>query len=366
MSKIKRLLNWWYTTNVPLHLEGEPGVGKTSAIENHAAELGVPLMVIIGSTREPADITGLPYIDPETKEVRYSPDPAIRELMQYEQGILFLDEFTNTPPQVQAALLRLVLERRVGTFTLPAGIRIIAASNPVHQAADGNDLSLPMRSRFTHIKFPFDVSEWLTEFPRNWGKPIDPAKCGLDIPAETLQFARSLVTSFLDSKRELVLDVPEQTESKTGYPCPRTWDFVSRYVAACLHAQVEPAEAADLYIGTVGEGAGLEFVHWVKNFDLPHPMDVLASPESYPLPRELDKLYTLLVAIATIAQDDHDLWLNAWKVMARVATQMNRADVAARAATLLARAPKAKNHEWLAPPEAALFVPLLRQAGQIP
>jgi len=363
--RIEQLLDWWYKANIPLHFVGAPGIGKTAAIEAYAEQLGVPLVVIIGSTREPADITGLPYIDPETKQVHYSPDPAIRELLNCDEAILFLDEFSNTTPPVQAALLRLVNERRVGTYALPPGIRIIAASNPIHQAADGNELSLPMQSRFTHVEFPFSTEEWLREFPRNWGHPIQPEKYGLNIPAETLQFARSLVVSFLDSKRELVLDVPEEVTGKYGYPCPRTWDFVSRYVAACLDAQVSPVEASTLYIGTVGEGAGLEFTHWIQHFDLPHPADVLSSPESYPLPQQADKLYTLLTAIANMAQDDHDLWKRAWVVMERAAT-MGRADVAARAAKILATAPKAQSHEWSAPPQAAAFIPLLKQAGQVP
>jgi hypothetical protein len=362
--KFKTLLQWWYETNIPLHVIGAPGVGKTAAIEAYARERGVPVVVIIGSTREPADITGLPYIDPETKQVHYSPDPAIRELLNYNEAILFLDEFSNTTPPVQAALLRLVNERRVGTYTLPAGIRIIAASNPIHQAADGNELSLPMQSRFTHVEYPFNADEWLREFPRNWGEPIQPEKYGLNIPAETLSFARSLVASFLDSKRELILDVPQEATGKYGYPCPRTWDFVSRYVASCLHAQVSPIEASTLYIGTVGEGAGLEFTHWIQHFDLPHPADVLSSPETYPLPQQADKLYTLLTAIANMAQDDHDLWKRAWVVMERAAT-MGRADVAARAAKILATAPKAQSHEWPAPPQAAAFIPLLKQAGQV-
>jgi hypothetical protein len=362
--RIEKLLEWWFGTNIPLHVIGAPGVGKTAAIKNYADQHGVPLVVIIGSTREPADITGLPYIDPETKQVRYSPDPAIRKLLEYDKAILFLDEFSNTSPPVQAALLRLVNERCVGTYTLPPGIRIIAASNPIHQAADGNELSLPMQSRFTHVEFPFSVDEWLREFPRNWGRPIQPEEYGSNIPPETLSFARSLVTSFLDSKRELVLDVPQEVTGKYGYPCPRTWDFVSRYVAACLDAQVSPIEASTLYIGTVGEGAGLEFTHWVQHFDLPHPMDVLDAPETYPLPKQADKLYTLLTAIANMAQDDHDLWKRAWIVMERAAT-MGRADVAARAARILATAPKVQSHEWSAPPQAATFIPLLKQAGQV-
>ena len=38
---------------------------------------------------------------------------------------------------MQAALLRVVLERRVGSLALPDGVRIVAAANPAGSAADG-------------------------------------------------------------------------------------------------------------------------------------------------------------------------------------------------------------------------------------
>jgi MoxR-like ATPase len=42
---------------------------------------------------------------------------------------------------VQAALLRVVLERTVGDLSLPADVAVVAAANPPEQAADGWDLS---------------------------------------------------------------------------------------------------------------------------------------------------------------------------------------------------------------------------------
>jgi len=46
---------------------------------------------------------------------------------------------------VQAALLRVVLERAVGDLTLPDEVAVVAAANPPEQAADGWDLSQPTR-----------------------------------------------------------------------------------------------------------------------------------------------------------------------------------------------------------------------------
>ena len=62
-------------------------------------------------------------------------------LAEAGRGLLFLDELSTAPPAVQAALLRVVLERVVGDLTLPDEVAVVAAANPPDQAADGWDLS---------------------------------------------------------------------------------------------------------------------------------------------------------------------------------------------------------------------------------
>ncbi len=52
------------------------------------------------------------------------------------RGLLFLDELSTATPAVQAALLRVVLERRVGSLRLPPGVRI-CRSQSTASAADG-------------------------------------------------------------------------------------------------------------------------------------------------------------------------------------------------------------------------------------
>lgn len=57
------------------------------------------------------------------------------------------DEISTAPPAVQAALLRVVLERVVGDLELPDGVAVIAAANPPEQAAGGWDLSATISRR---------------------------------------------------------------------------------------------------------------------------------------------------------------------------------------------------------------------------
>ncbi len=85
-----------------------------------------------------AAAAGLPVVgdDPAVQGVPMAPPDWAVRLVRAGRGLLFLDELSTAPPAVQAALLRLVLERRVGALTLPPGVRIVAAANPRASAAD--------------------------------------------------------------------------------------------------------------------------------------------------------------------------------------------------------------------------------------
>ncbi|MPY96333.1 MAG: AAA domain-containing protein, partial [Acidimicrobiia bacterium] len=134
---------------VPVLLWGAPGTGKTSALRAMAGAAGLPCEVVIASIREPSDFAGLPIV--VDGDVRFAPPAWARRLAEAGEGLLFLDELSTTPPAVQAALLRVVLERVVGDLALPEAVAVVAAANPPEQAADGWDLSPPLANRFCHL-----------------------------------------------------------------------------------------------------------------------------------------------------------------------------------------------------------------------
>ena len=118
---------------VPVLLWGAPGTGKTSAIRAMAQTMGMPCETVIASIREPSDFAGLPIVVGDG--VRFAPPAWARRLAETGHGLLFLDELSTAPLAVQAALLRVVLERVVGDLTLPDAVAVVAAANPPEQAA---------------------------------------------------------------------------------------------------------------------------------------------------------------------------------------------------------------------------------------
>jgi MoxR-like ATPase len=74
-------------------------------------------------------------------------------------GILFLDELNAAPAMVQAAFYQLVLDRRLGEYTLPDGWIIIAAGNRDADRAHTTRMPTPLRNRFVHLDFEVHAQE---------------------------------------------------------------------------------------------------------------------------------------------------------------------------------------------------------------
>lgn len=345
-------------SGVPVLIWGPPGVGKTAAILALGRRLGLPVEVVIASIREPADFAGLPVV--HDGEVRFAPPAWARRLAAAGKGILFLDEISTAPPAVQAALLRVVLDRVVGDLPLPPAVAVVAAANPPDMTAGGWDLAPPLANRFVHLQWRVDAGEWAEEFPHYWGDP--PAVPGLD-PAVWAR-ARALVAGFIRSRPHLLLQLPTSMEAQgRAWPSPRSWDNASRVVAAALQDGGTAEDAASLVAGAVGEGPGLEFGAWVRELDLPDPEVLLADPASFKLPRRGDQAYAVLAAVAAAAVSrlDRERWLAAWRVMG-LAAEQGAKDIAAAAVRSLAQA-RGKAPDLPMPPEIRLFIPLLKEAG---
>lgn len=343
--------------SVPVLLWGSPGTGKTSVVRALGESLGWLTEVVIGSIREPADFAGLPVVI--NGAVEMAPPLWARRLATAGQGILFLDELTTAPPAVQAAMLRVVLERVVGDLALPDGVRVIAAANPPEEAADGWELSPPLANRLVHLDWPVNAPAVARGLVMGFGAP---PHHGGSTPSEAQTIAaRAAVGAFLEVRPALVLGVPKVAEQASrGWPSPRSWESVARLLAMCDAVGATEDARTLLVLGTVGEGAGIEFLSWFANMDLPNPEDVLADPDGFELPERSDRAFAVLTGVAAvaIAHGDADSWTAAWRVVARVADRAP--DVAALAARSLAGARPAGAE---LPSSLMQMVPVLRAAG---
>jgi AAA domain (dynein-related subfamily) len=342
---------------VPVLLWGAPGTGKTSTIRAMAEKMGWPCETVIASIREPSDFAGLPVV--VGNGVRFAPPGWAQRLAEAGRGLLFLDELSTAPPAVQAALLRVVLERVVGDLALPEDVAVVAAANPPEQAADGWDLSAPLANRLCHLAWEIDPRAVADGLAGGWVAPAVPALP--DRWEAGVGLARGLVAAFLHVRPALACAPPADAASAgQGWPSPRTWDMAARLLAAGDAGQAGEEARSALVRGCVGEGAGVEFLAWLVEMDLPDPEAVLADPASFVLPKRGDRAYAAVAAVAAVVAADPtpQRWVAGWQVLGQAAS--GAPDVAAVAARTLARC----RPDGTPPPaEVKLFAPVLRDAG---
>ncbi|KJK45287.1 MULTISPECIES: AAA family ATPase [unclassified Streptomyces] len=335
--------------DLPVLLWGEPGIGKTAALTQLAAALDLPLTTVIASVHEPSDFSGLPVVgdDPAEQGVPMAPPDWAVRLVRAGRGLLFLDELSTAPPAVQAALLRLVLERRVGALQLPPGVRIVAAANPRSSAADGWELSPPLANRFVHLQWAHDHEVVVRGLGGTWPRATLPRLDARALPA-AVEHARRAVCEFLTVRPPLVHRLPSgETRRGGAWPSPRSWDMTLRLIAFATAAGSSREVLSMLVRGTVGDGPALELLAALDRMELPDPEVLLADPAGAELPERGDRRQAVLDGIvsAVCRRPEKSRWDAAWTIMVR-ALETGAPDLVVVPATSLAAL---RREEWDVP-----------------
>lgn len=359
MNKQIAVLSIATQAGIPAVLWGEPGIGKSAQIEQMAAKLNRHLETVIASLREPADFNGLPLID-AGKTHMAAPSWA-EKLAQISNGILFLDEISTAPPAVQAALLRVVLDRVAGDIQLPENTSIIAAANSAECAAGGWELSPPMANRFLHLEWAVDRDSW-----HSWmsgGNTFSNISILPDDWKNGIQAAKSLISSFIKTRPSLLHAMPADDDQRgQAWPSPRTWDMSAKALAAAESIQADEDIMMYLLSGLVGQAPALEFLAWKRELDLPNPEDLLRNPESLKLTPRSDRNFAILNAVtsAVLSNNTAARWTAGFKVLAE-AVKQEAADLAAATARTLAQ--NKPNGATIPVNELKALTPILKQAG---
>lgn len=265
--------------NIPVILWGDPGQGKTQVILRFAKLLDRHPETIIASIREPQDFIGLPALNGDSMNY-YPPTWAQTLSNQKRAGILFFDEISTAPPSVQAALLRVCLERVVGELALPAETRIIAAANPAGIAADGWDLSAPLANRFCHITWKLPTGVLAKGFQEGWPHydipSLDEAELEKDFQEEKQMIGDFLLTE--TPLMKLTTLVPNSAEGELrGFPTPRSWEMAARASAAVTNLALNENIRQLLLVGCVGK-IGDEYLKYRNDKDLVDPEEIIKDP----------------------------------------------------------------------------------------
>ncbi len=184
----------------PVFIWGPPGIGKSSLVQQFAAQVGLPCVSLLGSQLAPEDIIGVPQIVDGVS--RFCP-PA--QIARREPYCLFLDELNACSHEVQKAFYSLIHERRVGEYVLPSGSIVIGAGNRSQDSAIVKPMSSALLNRMVHVHLKVSHRDWL-EWARQAG--IHP-----------------LVFEYIQNRPDHLWSLPPKHEEP--FSTPRTWHILS-------------------------------------------------------------------------------------------------------------------------------------------
>ncbi len=258
--------------HTPVMLWGPPGVGKSQMVAQVAERHGMPVIDIRLSQMEPSDLRGIPFrVD---GQVEWAVPSMLPDVSRHgPQGILFLDEITSVPPSVSAAAYQLILDRRLGAYSVPKGWAIFAAGNRQGDRGVTYTMPAPLANRFSHFDVDVNLDDWVA-----WAYAND-----ID----------DRLIAFLRFRPELLFEF-DPAHNPVAFPSPRSWEFAHR-------ALQKFGDVQELLTGTlqacVGPAAGIELSAFVENLDKLPDIDAIVRGEKVHVPKETDLQYAVAAAL---------------------------------------------------------------------
>ena len=266
----------------PLFLWGPPGIGKSDLVKQIGDTAGREVIDIRLPLWEPTDIKGIPFYNADSKTMEWAP-PAELPSDPDSKAIIFLDELNSAPPAVQAAAYQLVLNRRVGTYKLPAGVDIVAAGNRDGDRGVTFRMPKPLANRFLHLEMKPDFDDF-----QEWA-------VANRVHAEVL--------GYLGVAKQDLFDFDPKSASH-AFATPRSWSFVSDLLQ---DDSIDNDTLTDLIAGAVGDGLAVKFMAARKIAGkLPKAIDILEGKVKDLQVKEVSAMYSLTISLCYELKDLSD------------------------------------------------------------
>ena len=256
-------------------IKGTPGIGKSDIVFQLGRRRSRKVIDFRTNLREPVDMRGVPVPDNATGTTKwFVPDELPRVDRDGEFGYLFLDEINTCSPQMMAVCMGLVLDRKVGEYTLPPGWRIIAAGNRVSDRAAAQRMPTALRNRFAHINIVAAVEPWCSWANANGVAPE--------------------MVAFIRLKRDYLHMMPKGDEN--AFPTPRSLVKAAKYVNAPKSIRTR------LFATHIGDAVAGEFDAFLELYrSLGSLDDIVRDPDSAPVPTEPSCRYAVCTGLGRIA-----------------------------------------------------------------
>lgn len=281
-------------------LQGDMGTGKSSMLYEIAKQLGFKPIYFDCTTKDLGDmmIPSLQSIE-EDGCVRMIPNEELGVHLD-EPVVVNIDEFGKANPSVKNGMLRLMLERKIGSYSLHPDSIIFATTNKGSEGV-GDMLPPHARNRLTVVQTrKTNHMDWI-----EWG-----INNGID--ATLLGWVKDnpqLMASFEDVKdpdENPYIFHPQQ--QRAAFVTPRSLHAASDILKVREAFDDQTLTAA--LMGTIGDRGAMDLMSFVKLADqLPSLQSVKDDPKNAKVPDSAAAI--CMVVYRTLAALEKD-WLNAW------------------------------------------------------
>jgi hypothetical protein len=283
-SDITKVIEKLIKQRLPVFIWGAPGIGKSSIVKSIAKEKNLEFIDLRLSLLDPTDLKGIPFFDSKTKEGVWAKPSFLPKEDDKREGILFLDEINTAPPSVQASAYQLVLDRKIGDYTLPSGWSIISAGNRENDRGVVYKMPPPLANRFVHFEMEVNFEDW-----KAWAY---------------LNNIDSSIIAFLSYDKSMLFNF-DPTSSSKGFATPRSWEFVN----TILNSNIDDNLLFETILGAVGKDVSVGFLSFRKIMDrLPSINSILdGTLKSIEDTDDTKLMMALSIGIVNILKDDKDM-----------------------------------------------------------
>ena len=276
----------------PVFMWGPPGIGKSDIVKQLGEEQGRNVIDVRLSLWEPTDIKGIPFYNSTLNTMSWAPPLEFPQDPE-DNSILFLDELNSAAPATQAAAYQLILNRRVGKYVLPKGVKIVAAGKRESDKGVTYRMPAPLANRFLHVELRCDFDDW-----HQWA---------------VTNRVHEQVVGYLGFAKQDLYDFDPKSPSK-AFATPRSWSFVGELLE---EDDVSDSTLTDLIAGAVGEGLAVKFMaHRKVAKQMPKPEDILAGKVKKSDIKEISAMYSLTISLCYELQEADRKKTKDWDAMA--------------------------------------------------
>jgi hypothetical protein len=287
---------------IRVHVEGEPGIGKSSMLEAIARKAGIDSWAYIDTPNLDIGDAAMPVIKHDTKTTGFYPNERFK-LHEGKPVVIMLDEFSKGMQAVQNMLHPLLEEKnpRFGDIPLPEGSIVFTTGNLGSDGVgDGRKAHTIGRQTTVRMRKP-TAEEWINNYAVNAG-----------VAAPIIAWVErnpQVLASYLDSGQEDNHYIYNPRRPGKAYCAPRSLSRASHIVKQRRELGENAMVAA--LTGTIGEKGAHDLGAYIAfQNEIPAWKEIIENPKTANVPASSGATSVLIFgAVMRVESDNIDAFM---------------------------------------------------------